>query len=403
MDDFSKLAFNLVGPLTIAVLGLGFIGAWLLDRRRRYLLALFAACVLFGAGMMVQLLSLPADRAHNGLISHFLYTVAVLCACYGLLQRSGARFNVQLFSAIALISNLLIWCFFYIDANLLARIYVQHFGFGIIFTLTAFQLRRLAAGSLPDRILFFSLAAFALQFFPRTILTAGAGMPADGSSFIVFWRVLQFSIAAFGIVLVLAMLLAVISDIFSDLRRERDVDGLTGLLNKRAFDEAATQAPPGALLVLCDVDYFKQINDRFGHGIGDEVLRHVARLLKQAVNRPDCVFRIGGEEFALLLHHDRAAGGAVASQILRDMAATPAIPHIHDMNVSASFGLAWRETGEAGSAWFDRADRALYDAKKQGRSRAVLASCGQQKAPDEPVRAFSGKVEPAFREKNATN
>lgn len=237
--------------------------------------------------MMMQLLRWPEDRAYNGLLSHFLYTCAVLCACYGLLQRSAIRPDIALlFAVFALISGLLIWCFFYIDANLLARIYVQHFGFGIVFTWTAFRLRHLIAGSLPDRILFFSLAAFAIQFFPRTILTVGIKMSADGSAFIVFWRVLQFSMAAFGIALVLAMLLAVVSDILGDLRRERDVDGLTGLLNKRAFDEAAMQAGQGTLLVLCDVAHFKRINDRFGHSTGDVVLCHVGEHLEKGRRTP---------------------------------------------------------------------------------------------------------------------
>src|SRR5690606_34867926 len=109
----------------------------------------------------------------------------------------------------------------------------------LVLTATALRLRRLAGGRMVDRILFWLLLGFGLQFFPRTLLTIGFSAPADAHAFAnsAFWQTLQLSLAVLGTALALAMLAACACDIMDDLRRERDTDGLTCLLNRRAFQE----------------------------------------------------------------------------------------------------------------------------------------------------------------------
>ncbi len=161
-------------------------------------------------------------------------------------------------------------------------------------------------------------------------------------------------------------------------------DGLTGVSNRRAFDdEMARLCEPGVgavgavgdggglALLLADIDHFKSVNDRFGHQMGDAVLRAVAATLR--TNTPDdgMVARFGGEEFAVLLPgYDREAAAAVAEH-LRVAVAELARP----LRVTASFGVgvAVPGTGEAAAVVAD-ADAALYRAKEGGRNQVALGS-----------------------------
>lgn len=165
------------------------------------------------------------------------------------------------------------------------------------------------------------------------------------------------------------------------LREQALRDPLTGLWNRRALEERfavereahAANGQPLAL-VLLDLDHFKHINDRHGHAVGDAVLRDVGAELRAAVRSADAVFRIGGEEFALLL------AGADALQALRRMTG------LRDRIAAARFGgldeavtfsagvVATPDHGVHLAALLAAADTALYEAKSRGRNRSLLAA-----------------------------
>lgn len=173
------------------------------------------------------------------------------------------------------------------------------------------------------------------------------------------------------------------------LRREVQVawneartDGLTGLANRRHFDhalraaaaEAAGHGPPPWLL-LADIDHFKGFNDRFGHALGDQVLKLVAAVLRQNVKGKDLVARYGGEEFAVVLPAARLEDALTLAENLRELVATRQI-RLKDSSrtlgrVTLSIGVADHRPPEPCSAWLARADDALYQAKGCGRNRVV--------------------------------
>ncbi|KKC35858.1 hypothetical protein WH87_14895 [Devosia epidermidihirudinis] len=380
MDDtLPRIALNLIGPGLIAVLGLGFLWAWLLERKRHYLLALTAACLLFGVGIASQVLAVPRDNGYNSFVSNIFYTSAVLAVGWGLLRRSGRTPNPLIGLAILLLSSGMIWFFYYVDPNLSARVYVQNFGFGAILLLTAINLRELAMGRLVDRVLFWALLVFSVHFFPRTILTVTPSTMVDGRAFgaSLFWQVMQLSLAVLGAALVLSMLMAALSDIIEDMRSERDTDVLTGLRNRRSFDDDMRALPiragaPLPTLILCDLDYFKQVNDQHGHGVGDAVLRDFGTLLTANMRGADKVYRIGGEEFATIVPGDVSDARRLVER-LQGALTDANFPLPDDMPITASFGGATRLEREGFQAWFDRADAALYASKQQGRDRAVFA------------------------------
>ncbi len=158
------------------------------------------------------------------------------------------------------------------------------------------------------------------------------------------------------------------------------IDELTQLHNRRAFDEALLRvhanvlrgAGEGALLTL-DIDHFKQINDTYGHAAGDAVLRSFAANVRKSLRMSDQLYRIGGEEFAVLLPQtDAAMAIDLANRIREAVAAQPIVYREHEIAVTVSVGIA-RFASELGpSETLEAADAALYRAKAEGRNRVVL-------------------------------
>ena len=160
------------------------------------------------------------------------------------------------------------------------------------------------------------------------------------------------------------------------LRVLADIDMLTQVPNRRRFEELAARivgptSSTKAVLMLFDIDHFKRINDTFGHASGDEALRIVARCTRETLRTRDVLGRIGGDEFMLLLPGASVDDALqIAERITRRLETqrrTTKLP------LTLSFGVVKFESGEAFEAAQRRADQALYEAKRQGRKRAVPA------------------------------
>lgn len=185
---------------------------------------------------------------------------------------------------------------------------------------------------------------------------------------------------------VTCMMASVLSFIFAfRTRTQRDQlqllaihDPLTGARNRRAMNEELKIAMAShrrhsdsyGLLVM-DLDHFKQINDRFGHHVGDQVLVAFVELIKRCSRKEDRLFRFGGEEFLLLLPNtDQTGLQAAAQNLLSWVAQELKSP---GGAVTVSIGGAILHSGEHWESWLQRADECLYRAKSEGRNRAVIA------------------------------
>jgi two-component system cell cycle response regulator len=174
------------------------------------------------------------------------------------------------------------------------------------------------------------------------------------------------------------------------LEEQSITDGLTGLKNRRLFDErldeefrrAQRYADPVSLIMI-DLDHFKQVNDRFGHQMGDLVLREAAACIRASIRDPDICARYGGEEFAVILPKTHLSGAlAVAERIWRELGLKVYHQEITeggrakpvDVRVTASIGLAFFPSKDITSAALlvKFADEALYQAKHSGRNTICL-------------------------------
>ncbi len=172
-----------------------------------------------------------------------------------------------------------------------------------------------------------------------------------------------------------------------NLRQLATTDFLTGLPNRRTLMERLEEewnrqqrhSPTPAVLLMLDVDHFKQINDRFGHAAGDQVLCDLADLFRHELRNFDLPARLGGEEFAMLIQDvDREQAASIAERLRLRVSETPSLTSDDEIPFTVSIGVAEFDPDDRShEAVLQRADKALYQAKSQGRNRVCLAPPGQ--------------------------
>lgn len=238
----------------------------------------------------------------------------------------------------------------------------------------------------------------AARFRPQVVLV-GAGLTVAAILLTTLGSDPQATVAnPTPVIATLALLAGVVSAVWAlqaaelHHRSEAIIDPLTGLLNRHALGPRflelayhAKLADQPLCLLLCDVDGFKQINDEHGHGRGDAVLRDIAYEMRKRLRSFELVYRLGGEEFLILLPGITRRGGEQIAERLR-AAIEQACPT--GLCITVSFGLSagWGEKVDY-ERLFAAADEALYEAKRTGRNRVVVApmSPGEGRAQERYV------------------
>ncbi|MEP9366227.1 GGDEF domain-containing protein [Xanthobacter sp. VNH20] len=378
-DTYFALA--LIGPAILALFSFCFLGLWAFGGTRNYILLFSAACFIYSLAAILQITYWPADVAQNTILSALLYTTSVILIGNGVLQRADQRLSTLAMILIFCAIMIPTWYFLFIEPSLIARIYIINFGCGFVFLYICMRLVNWTSGRFIDRFLYWVLVAFAFHFFIRTTATIdpdlGGGVRSFGRS--VFWLALQVSLAIFGAVMALTLLAATVADMLGDMERDRDTDLLTRLLNRRGFERIAgshmTRAGGRPIsLISCDIDHFKTLNDTYGHGAGDAVLKEFGALLLNTMRGEDVIGRIGGEEFAILLSGADVEGARQFAERVRALLEGTRFESVPDTRVvTASFGVAQYRQPEPLRKLLARADVALYAAKKAGRNRCFVA------------------------------
>jgi diguanylate cyclase (GGDEF)-like protein len=163
-----------------------------------------------------------------------------------------------------------------------------------------------------------------------------------------------------------------------ELQQQVITDYLTGILNRRGFMEKfeteiqRSQRYGSSLsLIWFDLDKFKEVNDQFGHHVGDEVLRLISKKAKEVIRKVDVFARMGGEEFCVMMPQTNMDGALDVAEKLRHAFEQCKCPG--DVTITASFGVAEHLPGEGADHFLKRADNALYHSKEQGRNLLTVA------------------------------
>ena len=176
------------------------------------------------------------------------------------------------------------------------------------------------------------------------------------------------------------------ANMYAEVLQHATLDALTGLNNRRQFEVRLKQAVASAkrqgyplCAIMLDIDFFKKVNDNYGHAVGDEVLKNVAEIIKTQVRESDIPSRYGGEEFAILLPYTKLEEAGSVAQRLR--AAVEAkhvdLSHVKDAKISEiqvtiSVGVYQFKEGDEAQQLYTKADKALYFAKEHGRNKVII-------------------------------
>jgi diguanylate cyclase (GGDEF)-like protein len=241
-------------------------------------------------------------------------------------------------------------------------------------------------------IVFYGSANHLFWFFPGAIaffflLKPKAALLYSVSNILIVYPVLQGFDTAMVLTFYTAILPTIMFSFFcakalqvqhADLSIMASQDYLTQTGNRRAFQQDSTQSLDAFVrhktpcsLILLDMDHFKQLNDNYGHKTGDEVLKNTTFLIKQRLRRSDRLYRIGGEEFAILLNHGTLKEAVSVAQDLKSYLEKFRNTDLPKSTVS--IGLAQLKAGESIDDMMQRADKALYASKDGGRDMITTA------------------------------
>ncbi|RUU33395.1 GGDEF domain-containing protein [Mesorhizobium sp. M6A.T.Ce.TU.002.03.1.1] len=378
------LLVALLNPTIALALGAVFLVLWFYQRHRPYLAVLAASYSLSAAGFLLQYFTLPVGMAPTKLLSNTCFTFAACCLCSAIVARYGRRVPYVGIGVLAG-GGLTAFCWFlFVQPDLTWRILAMNFGFGGLSLLVAAELRPVRGRGPTEMILFVLSLLSGLNFFVRTLAVIVAHGPFtsyDGFYASSYWTTALLSHALLSLLIALCLFCAAALDVMKALKAEAYTDPLSGLLNRRGFEErarllllhCATAKMPVAL-VLADLDHFKALNDLHGHAAGDRVIADFAAKLLSAAGTGGVAGRIGGEEFAVLLPLSDLGAARLFAEAIRTLYSAGSVDGLPPgTRVTASFGVTARTGDEGLEPLMRRADEALYKAKGNGRDSVRLS------------------------------
>ncbi len=371
-----------VTVFVMVVMGALYLLSWSQARQTRALGFLGAAQVVGAAAVtLFGLRGVIPDWLSIGLAN------AVMLGAFGLIWGGARSFEGRRVPFAWLAAGPLLWlaaCLvppFY--ASLGARVILSSVIAGLCCTLAARTLWHHRGDRLPSRApAAILLASEGLLIWARIPATLVLPVPPTGTPTQTVWVAILCFVALLYTVAVSVLFMALAKErLEAEQRRVAGTDPLTGIANRRALAAEARRvlaAGPVALL-LFDLDHFKRVNDTFGHAVGDAVLIGFCAAARQVLPADTAFGRLGGEEFACLLPGVGAAQAASIAETVRLAVAAMRPDLVPGLAVTVSVGVA-RSSGAGGAGDFETllglADRALYQAKAQGRDRVVLAGPG---------------------------
>jgi diguanylate cyclase (GGDEF)-like protein len=388
--------FSFMLPIMMGTFGLVFL---LLSRIRLRLPSAFAWGVAFGTGALAfSIPLLPMSPEWQALIADFLFYVSFYAYGSGLLIRfDRPRLTVLRCAFVAVCTVADAYVLFHLGSLETELLWVDTTLTVLLAVPVVMVLRD--PRHIVDRALVAVAGLVVVDTFVRVIIfdvligMSDAIADYNASAYAFF---LQISGGVIGLCFALAALGSVLVDIVGRYREAAEHDPLTGLLNRRGFEEtlARSRSGEGAVLV-CDIDHFKAINDEHGHGTGDEVIVTLARTFETALSAGALAARFGGEEFIGFVPGAGLMAAETMAQRVREAVENADWRRLGlDRRVTVSIGVA--RPVAADRTIHDaiaRADRALYLAKAAGRNQVVL----ETQVPAPPLRQEQAPVSSGFR------
>lgn len=370
--------FSLLIPLFLFALTLAILILAKYRKLSNYL-AWFTAAIFFTVILQaLQTVLIPHDLYQWATLACLLFFISIACTTNAVYLRLNIKTNWLRIISIIFLSEICIAYFSLLQQNLTARVGLV----GITAILLCLHRPHAFILSKPhyflERLLKLSFYAIIFSILIRAIYLLTyfytQELWLDNQQFI--WAMSQFLILFFSVLLITIFISCSITDTMRRLNKERNLDPLTNTLNRRALHEQLIKLHDLELthqhvILLCDIDHFKKINDQYGHHVGDLALKHISQILSKFSRTHDTLARIGGEEFQLILTNlPQQVAINRAEQICIYIANHPLQYQERSIPMTISIGISCFNTAENYQTALQQADLLLYQAKKFGRNNA---------------------------------
>ena len=367
--------FTLLIPLFLSVIAVVLFVLALLNKISTYMKWIAAAIFVSVCVQILQTILLPDDIYRFAPLNCFLFFISVLCTAHAVYLRLAIPTRWPVVITTILISEAILVYFSFYQPHLEARLSIVAICSVLVCGNNANALVQSRSSHFLDTLLKMSLYGMIFAIVLRAlymVLVYNQISWIEQRDFI--WALTQFVMLFFTIVMITIFISCSIQDTLLRLSHERNLDPLTGLINRRALDEHIERLklddhPKNHAIILCDIDHFKTINDQYGHAVGDLALKHIAHIMNKAIRKSDEIARIGGEEFLILLHDTDAEFALTVAERIRNIVEnTPFRVENQKINMTLSFGVSVFQDYDQLHQAKHTADLLLYQAKKFGRN-----------------------------------
>ena len=371
---------GLITPTMAVIFMLVFLVMWNRGKMGSYVLAFAASYFFFAVGFAATHL-LDTGTPYIFHVTQFFYTLCVASSVWGVATRVGQPPHLGSLLTVYALSATTLAVAVATSSDISSRLIIVNTGYGVMYVISVMILLGAHKREAIDKLIIFTQALFAAQFLIRPVLTllVESSIAADAYRQSIYYSVVNLSLSLISLMGAMVLVGACVYDQIKAVRERAEMDMLTGLRTRRAFEqdvvaqiEKAKQEGVPVSLVVADIDHFKSVNDVWGHQVGDKAIAAFGRVIEATIRDSDIAGRIGGEEFCILAWNcEGEAAVAMAERIRKRFSVTQVEGMPDDHRLTASFGVAGRKEGEGYGKLFARTDASLYKAKEEGRNRTL--------------------------------
>nr|WP_298926786.1 GGDEF domain-containing protein [uncultured Erythrobacter sp.] len=376
-----EAVLGLFVPAIALVLAVTFALLWRRMPDRTYVASIAAGFAMLASGFVWFHYFVSMNNLASILVMHVLFSATAIFLCWGLVKRANRHFSIPTAIFVEIVAGVMMAAALVSD-DLRAWLFTVNLGHGLLFALTTQELSRSKDRGIIDNSLMFLAGLLSAIFFIRPVFTLFVQETLTEQAYREsgLYPLLLITVGVWALAISMTLLIAVLQDQIEDLKKDAEIDPLTGLRMRGAFEADAKDLLIERMddhraisMIVADIDHFKQVNDIWGHQTGDVAISNFGRLINDMVRDNDLCGRVGGEEFCILVSDCDGPQATRLAERLRLALATLMHDGMGpDLRLTASFGVSSWRTGEGYGAMFARADAALYAAKQGGRNTVVF-------------------------------
>ena len=373
---------GLVTPLTALFFAAAFVALWRAGRMKRHVLGFGIGFFLSAIGFLITHL-VPAEAFYVFHVTQLFYTLGCIAMIAAVCERAGQPLHLGSMIVIYLMSAAVLALAVHVTNDVGPRLIIVNMGYGVMFAMGVTTLLTARRRDLIDFAIIAVMAFQAVDFLVRPTVTLlyERTIPAELYRESIYYSLIGLVLGVKGLTTAMVLIGATIVEWTTTVREDGERDALTGLRNRGSFDQAMREILSKAQtegrslsLVVADIDHFKQVNDIWGHQVGDQAIAGFGDLISTMVRGCDITGRIGGEEFCIAVWNCENDSAVRLAERIRLAFGNLTHPGLSEaLRLTASFGVATARSGETYAQLFARADEALYKAKSRGRNRVESA------------------------------